>query len=188
MNKQQLITAAVVGILTGLAPLQAATACNSCKCGKKMDGSSNQASSCQCAGGCGGQSASSQAGFQLAQGTGQQETKQGESKPNVPRSEAIEVGNKICPVTGNPVDDGKMDETEGSAKQVVKYEYNGKIYNLCCKMCIKDFQKDPEKYSKIAEEEIKNSAKPTATEGSVQRGFALQAEEMSPHGHPNHDH
>lgn len=61
---------------------------------------------------------------------------------------AVEVGNKICPVSGNPVDDGKMGE-------VVKYEYNGKIYNLCCKMCVKDFQKDPEKYSKIAQDEVK---------------------------------
>lgn len=56
------------------------------------------------------------------------------------------VGNKLCPVTGNPVDDGSMGET-------VKYVYNGKIYNLCCKMCAKDFKNDPEKYSTIAEKE-----------------------------------
>src|SRR3989338_6890644 len=63
-------------------------------------------------------------------------------------AKAVEVGNKICPVSGNPADDGTMGET-------VKYEYNGKIYNLCCKMCVKDFKRDPEKYSKIAEEEVK---------------------------------
>ena len=59
---------------------------------------------------------------------------------------ALEVGNKICPVTGEKV--GEMGE-------VVKYEYNGKIYSLCCEMCVKDFKKNPEKYSKIANEETK---------------------------------
>lgn len=60
------------------------------------------------------------------------------------------VGNKFCPITGNAVDDGSMGEA-------VKYVYNGKIYNLCCKMCAKDFKKNPEKYSKIAEEEVAQS-------------------------------
>lgn len=58
---------------------------------------------------------------------------------------AVEVGNKICPVSKEKV--GKMGD-------VAKYEYNGKIYNLCCPMCKKDFAKDPEKYSKIAEDEV----------------------------------
>lgn len=58
------------------------------------------------------------------------------------------IGNKICPVSGNVVDDGKMGEA-------VKFVYNGKIYNLCCPMCIKDFKKNPEKYSAIAEKEVK---------------------------------
>lgn len=73
-------------------------------------------------------------------------------KEQLDTTKADEVGNKICPVTGNPVDDGSMGEP-------VKYEYNGKIYNLCCKMCAKDFKKDPEKYSKIAEEEAAQSIK-----------------------------
>jgi len=59
--------------------------------------------------------------------------------------DAIEVGNKICPVSKQPVDE--MGEP-------VQYEYKGKIYNFCCKMCLKDFKKDPEKFSKIAEEEV----------------------------------
>ena len=62
-------------------------------------------------------------------------------------TKAIEVGNKICPVSGNPVDDDTMGEA-------VQYVYNGKIYNLCCAMCAKDFKKNPEKYSKIAEDEV----------------------------------
>ena len=66
----------------------------------------------------------------------------------------IEVGNKICPVSKEKV--GQMGE-------IVTYEYNGKVYNLCCKMCIKDFNKDPESFSKKAEEmaqeeKIENSA------------------------------
>lgn len=69
--------------------------------------------------------------------------KEGESK-------AIEVGNKVCPVSGNPI---PAPGEKGEMGEAVKYEYNGKIYNLCCSMCAKDFKKNPEKYSKIAEEE-----------------------------------
>lgn len=58
---------------------------------------------------------------------------------------AVEVGNTICPVSKEKV--GEMGE-------VVKYEYNGKVYNLCCPACKKDFAKDPEKYSKIVEDEV----------------------------------
>lgn len=60
------------------------------------------------------------------------------------------VGNKLCPVSGNPIDDGSMGEA-------VKYVYNGKIYNLCCQMCVKDFKKSPEKYSAVAEKEVKGA-------------------------------
>lgn len=59
--------------------------------------------------------------------------------------EAVEVGNQICPVSKEKV--GEMGEA-------VKYEYNGKIYNLCCPACKKDFAKDPEKFVKIAEDEV----------------------------------
>ncbi len=77
------------------------------------------------------------------------------------------VGNKLCPVTGNPTNDGSMGEA-------VKYVYNGKIYNLCCKMCAKDFKKNPEKYSKIAEDEV---AQPTMDE-----------DEKVQEDHSGHDH
>ncbi len=62
---------------------------------------------------------------------------------------AVEVGNKICPVEGGKIEEGKS----------AKIEYNGKIYNLCCAMCSKDFNKDPEKYSKKAEDEAAAAAK-----------------------------
>jgi len=56
----------------------------------------------------------------------------------------IKVGNKICPVSGDPID--SMDGFE--------IEYDGKVYNLCCKMCVKDFNADPEKYIAIVEAEV----------------------------------
>jgi len=55
------------------------------------------------------------------------------------------VGNKICPVGGEAV---------GTMGEAVDVEYNGKIYKLCCAMCVRDFNKDPEKYSKIADAEV----------------------------------
>ncbi len=58
---------------------------------------------------------------------------------------SMDIGNKICPVSGEAV---------GTMGDVVKYEHNGKVYSLCCDMCKKDFKKDPEKYSKIAEDEV----------------------------------
>ncbi len=71
-------------------------------------------------------------------------------------SKAVEVGNKICPVSGDPV---SAPGEKGAMGEAVKYEYNGKIYNLCCPMCIKDFKKDPEKYSKIADDEVNKAKK-----------------------------
>lgn len=56
----------------------------------------------------------------------------------------VESGNTICPVSGEEIVKGEE----------IKYEYKGVNYNLCCKMCIKDFEKDPEKYiGKIEEQE-----------------------------------
>ena len=63
--------------------------------------------------------------------------------------QAVEVGNKICPVSGNKV---------GEMGPPIKVEYNGKVYNLCCSMCVKTFKSDPEKYSKVAEDEVKRQA------------------------------
>ena len=67
------------------------------------------------------------------------------------KSKAVEVGNKICPVSGDEI---PAPGEKGNMGEAINYEYNGKIYNLCCKMCAKDFKKNPEKYSKIAEGEV----------------------------------
>ena len=71
--------------------------------------------------------------------------------------EVVNVGNKICPVSGEKIDD-KMKAT---------YEYEGKIYNFCCPMCIEEFKKDPAKYIKKIEEELSSVLKEETKEGST---------------------
>ncbi|MDD2688739.1 MAG: YHS domain-containing protein [Candidatus Omnitrophica bacterium] len=58
---------------------------------------------------------------------------------------AVNVGNKICPVS-----DEKIGE-----KAKVTYEYEGKIYNFCCPACIEIFKKNPQKYIDKVESEIR---------------------------------
>lgn len=55
--------------------------------------------------------------------------------------EVTEFGNIICPLSGESIKEG----------EAIKYEYNGVAYNVCCKMCLKDFKKNPEKYIKKLE-------------------------------------
>jgi len=76
-------------------------------------------------------------------------------QPAAEANALVEVGNKICPVSG---------EKAGEMGPAILHEHNGKIYNLCCEMCVKDFQSDPEKYSKIAEDEVAAAAAPSVTE------------------------
>ncbi len=57
-------------------------------------------------------------------------------------SATADVGNKICPVSGQKVDGKNF------------YEYNGKRYGLCCPMCADTFKADPKKYSAIADKEV----------------------------------
>ena len=59
------------------------------------------------------------------------------------------VMNKICPVSG--------DKIGGEMGEAVPIEYEGKTYYLCCTMCIKDFQKDPQKYIDKINAEMKAS-------------------------------
>jgi YHS domain-containing protein len=60
--------------------------------------------------------------------------------------QGVEVGNKHCPVTGNPVD---------AMGGPIKHLYNGKIYNLCCPMCPHTFDSNPAYYAKIAEDDAR---------------------------------
>ena len=74
------------------------------------------------------------------------ETKTKTATSSATATTPVNVNNTICPVTGSAVD----------MKNPVTVEYNGKIYNLCCSMCPKTFKSNPEKYSKIAEEQAKS--------------------------------
>ena len=58
------------------------------------------------------------------------------------KATVTDVGNKICPISGDKVDGKNF------------YEYNGKRYGLCCPMCAATFKVDPEKYSAIADKEV----------------------------------
>lgn len=57
----------------------------------------------------------------------------------------VNVGNTSCPVLGTKV-------TPGSTQTV---EYNGKIYNVCCSMCVSEFKNNPEKYVAVVEKQMK---------------------------------
>ena len=60
--------------------------------------------------------------------------------------QSVEVGNKHCPVSGREV---------GQMGPAYKEVYNGKVYNLCCPGCKSIFESNPEKYSKIAQDDAK---------------------------------
>jgi YHS domain-containing protein len=60
----------------------------------------------------------------------------GETGAAGPAGKAKVVGNRICPVTGEKI----------TKKTEVTYEYKGEIYSFCCRECIDEFKKDPEKY------------------------------------------
>jgi len=93
---------------------------------------------------------------------------EGEITAGVTKSGAIKVGNTICPISKEKV---------GEMGDVVEYEYEGKIYNLCCTMCLKDFKKDPEKYIKMIDEMMsgENAAEPRGVQESEE-------------SHEGHDH
>jgi YHS domain-containing protein len=61
------------------------------------------------------------------------------------KKEPVNVGNKICPVMGNKINE----------KNKYTYEYEGKVYNLCCAGCVSAFKSSPEKYIKNVEDELK---------------------------------
>jgi YHS domain-containing protein len=70
--------------------------------------------------------------------------------PAFAAEKAVDAGNKLCPISGEPV----------SGTSFV--EYHGKRYGLCCPGCAKMFLANPEKH--IAEMEAKEKASaPVAT-------------------------
>lgn len=87
---------------------------------------------------------------------------------------SVNVGNKVCPVSGEKVGKSGMDP--------VTYEYKGKIYNFCCAMCIDEFKKDPEKYIKKVDEELKSRAQTEPGAG------AMPKSSMPMEMHQGHQH
>ena len=83
--------------------------------------------------------------------------------------QAEDVGNKICPVSGEKIDE----ETKAT------YEYQGKIYNFCCPMCIDEFKKDPEKYIEKIDEEKQKEATETKT---TEKNETEEVEPLHSHG------
>ena len=72
---------------------------------------------------------------------------EGHGKAPQAESAAIDAGNKICPVLGEPIDE--------AAKTT--YEYEGKIYNFCCAGCIEEFKKEPQRYIDKVNQELKGN-------------------------------
>ncbi|HAZ10517.1 MAG TPA: hypothetical protein DCY56_05370 [Candidatus Omnitrophica bacterium] len=72
-----------------------------------------------------------------------------------PEEAAVDVGNKICPVSGEKV---------GEGMESAIYEYEGKIYNFCCAGCIDEFKKYPEKYIKKVDEELEKESEAKSDE------------------------
>ncbi len=66
--------------------------------------------------------------------------------------DSINIGNKICPVSGEKIEE-KMKAT---------YEHNGKIYNFCCASCIAEFKKHPDKYIEKVNAEMQFPGTPAA--------------------------
>ncbi len=73
---------------------------------------------------------------------------------------AVNVGNKVCPVSGDKISDPGANTVE----------YQGKIYNLCCPMCKDKFLADPAKYVAIVEKELaEEKGETTVTEQKEQK-------------------
>lgn len=71
--------------------------------------------------------------------------------------EAVNVGNKVCPVSGEKIDE----------KTKATYEYEGKVYNFCCPMCVDSFKSNPEEYIKKVEGELATSEKEPAQDSQA---------------------
>jgi YHS domain-containing protein len=58
----------------------------------------------------------------------------------------VEIAQKLCPVTGEKID------------PTVFIDYNGRRIYFCCDSCPPTFKKDPEKYLKKLDEQMKSGA------------------------------
>ena len=79
----------------------------------------------------------------------------------------VDAGNKLCPVSGDPV----------SGTNFVVYQ--GKRYGLCCPMCEKPFLNDPQKYLSRMEAQEKASASATTPVASASKEMEKDMEQGS---------
>lgn len=90
-------------------------------------------------------------GLSFFESTYSQEKEKKEPKTEVKKNDEKTVSktpfNSVCPVSGEEID-GDITST-----------YEGKTYALCCKRCLKKFEKDPEKYIKNLSEDGKKFKK-----------------------------
>ncbi len=61
------------------------------------------------------------------------------SLPLLAMAAAVDAGNAMCPVSGEKVSGQDFGE------------HAGKKYGLCCSMCLGKFNKNPEKYTALAD-------------------------------------
>lgn len=115
---------------------------------------------------CGGDSGHGEH-TQAAQSSGSGHSHEAMSEAKSSSEKAVNVDNKICPVSGEKINE----------KLKATYEYKDKIYNFCCASCIDEFKKDPEKYIKKIEEEMQKEKVEEKAEGSSEV-----------HGHRKHSH
>lgn len=71
---------------------------------------------------------------------------QDNQKAEEAKKELVNAGNTVCPVMGTKVEPGKA----------LTVEYGGKLYNVCCPVCVKEFKKSPEKYVAIVEKQMED--------------------------------
>lgn len=110
--------------------------------------------------------------FSLAIPAFAQEASQAEAKEGAVAKKTENAGNRICPVSGEKINE----------KTKATYEYGGKIYNFCCPMCIDEFKKDPQKYIKKVGQELQAGSKGQAThEGHEME--AMPSNESHQHSH-----
>ena len=96
-------------------------------------------------------------------------------------SKAENVGNKICPVSGEKI---------GAMGKAYHVEHEGKVYNLCCKMCAKDFKKKPEEYIMKINEELEASNHDDHDGHEEKKGSHKENKDSHDggNGHSGHDH
>ena len=93
----------------------------------------------------------------------------------------VNIGNAICPATGEFI----ADVGDGNGVQI---EHAGKIYNVCCSFCAKDFKKGPEKFVMIIENNLAEGKDPGRDYDRDHDEEISEKNEGSHRGHSGHEH